>query len=389
MVTYPYIGALAVSGLSPVALRWIGKRVRTPVAPEPDVVICHTPRGRPVVLPHWDRYLHMLVKGSTGTGKTSRVLVPMIRQDIARMAAGHKLGLTVLEPKGDLVEEIISFCREEGVPCQVLDPLKPGRTGLNPLTGEAGVAAEVMRSVLRSLFGPQEAFFAQVQETVVRNTVLLLKELRGDTVSLVDLAGVLRDRGALSDLVVELDGRRPGSDLAAYFHHEILGETAERVFGFLTGVRQQLDDLAQCGPLRQILTARRSVDLDRQLAQGGVLLVNSAMGPLGHLGDVFGRFVLLEFLYAVFRRPPGPRPPHFLYVDELPRYLLRDVERLLALGRSYRVGCVFTVQSVEQLALEEGEVFKRALVDLMATKVVFGRMSGVETTYIVVTAKHT
>jgi len=376
-VFYRYLGVFLLALLFPVAVRLIRGPGWSP-GEEPDVVVCATPRGRPVVLPHRDRYLHMLVKGSTGTGKTSRVLSPMIRQDIARLAAGQELGLSVLEPKGDLIAEIACFCREEGVPCLVLDPLDPGPAGLNPLAGEAGAAAEVMRSVLRSLFGPQEAFFAQLQETVVRNTVLLLKELRGDEVSLVDLTGVLRDRASLAGLVGELERRRPGSDLAAYFHKEILGETAEKVYQFLTGVRQQLDDLVQCAPLRRIFTGRSVVDLDRLLAQGGVLLVNTAMGPLGHLGDVFGRFVLLEFLYAVFRRPPGRRPPHFLYVDELPRYLLRDVERLLALGRSYRVGCVFTVQSVEQLALEEGEVFKRALVDLLATKMVFGRMSGAE-----------
>lgn len=363
------------------AVRLIRGRGRASGGGGPEVIICTTQRGRPVVLTHLDRYLHMLVKGGTGSGKTSRVLSPMIRQDIARIAAGEELGVTLLEPKGDLVAEIASFCRDEGVPYLVLDPMDPGPTGLNPLAGEAGTAAEVVRSVLRSLFGPQEAFFAQLQETVVRNTVLLLKELRGDAVGLVDLAGVLRDRGRLADLVEEFERRRAGDDLAGYFRNEILGETAERVYQFLTGVRQQLDDLVQCAPLRRIFGARPDVNLDHLLARGGVLLVNTAMGPLGHLGDVFGRFVLLQFLHAVFRRPPGGRVPHFLYVDELPRYLLRDVERLLALGRSYRVGCVFTVQSIDQLALKEGETFKRTLVDLLATKMVFGRMSGTESVW--------
>lgn len=363
--------------LTPVAVVLI-REGRRPPAGEPDVVICETMRGRPVVLPYRDRYLHMLVKGSTGSGKTFRVLAPMIRQDIARLAAGEELGLTVLEPKGDLVVEIAAFCKSSGVPCLVLDPLTPGSEVFNPLAGEAVVAAEVTRTVLRSLFGVQEAFFAQVQETAVRNTVLLLKELRGDEVSLADLSAVLRDRAGLAGLVQELRRRRPGNDLAAYFDHEILGETAEKTYQFLTGVRQQLDDMVQCAPLRRVLTGRSTVDPDRFLAGGGVLLVNTAMGPLGHLGDVFGRFVLLQMIHAVFRRPWQPRPPHFLYVDELPRYLVREVERLLALGRSYRVGCVFAVQSVDQLALAEGEVFKRAVLDLVGTKMVFGRMSGAE-----------
>jgi len=346
------VGVLSLSSLVPATFDFIRHGRRRPSG-EPDVVICESARGRPVVLPYRDRYLHMLVKGSTGSGKTFRVLNPMIRQDISRLASGEQLGLTVLEPKGDLVFEIAAFCKAKGVPCLVIDPLAPDSQVLNPLCGETTVAAEVTRSVLRSLFGPQEAFFAQVQETAVRNTVLLLKEVRGDDVSLSDLAWALRDRGALTGLVEDLRQRQPACDLADYFSQEILGETSEKIYQFLTGVRQQVEDLVQCVPLRRVLCGRSTVDLDAVLARGGVLLVNTAMGPLGHLGDVFGRFVLLQMVHAVFRRPVEPRPPHFLYVDELPRYLVRDVERLLALGRSYRVGCVFAVQSIDQLALME------------------------------------
>jgi len=45
-------------------------------------VVVGTHKGKPIVLKHNDRYLHTLVVGTTGTGKTSRVLKPLIWQDL-------------------------------------------------------------------------------------------------------------------------------------------------------------------------------------------------------------------------------------------------------------------------------------------------------------------
>ncbi|MHB8928886.1 MAG: hypothetical protein ACYC9Q_14790 [Bacillota bacterium] len=46
----------------------------------------------PLVIRHKDRYLHTLVAGTTGTGKTSRVLKPMIYQDLLAIKRGLKAG---------------------------------------------------------------------------------------------------------------------------------------------------------------------------------------------------------------------------------------------------------------------------------------------------------
>lgn len=53
----------------------------------------------PVILPIKDRFLHMLILGPTGCGKTSQSIIPMINRDMQNL----DMGITVLEPKGKII----------------------------------------------------------------------------------------------------------------------------------------------------------------------------------------------------------------------------------------------------------------------------------------------
>lgn len=65
-----------------------------------DAVIGYTLEdNKPVILPLKDRYLHMLIIGPTGSGKTSQSIIPMINRDMTN----NDIGITVIEPKGKLL----------------------------------------------------------------------------------------------------------------------------------------------------------------------------------------------------------------------------------------------------------------------------------------------
>lgn len=318
-----------------------------------DVTVGYTDRG-PVVIPQNDRFLHTLVVGTTGTGKSSRVLKPLIWQDLQALAAGKPVGLTVIEPKGDLVADVAEMCEALGVPYTLVDPEREDTARFNPLDGDPDVAAEVMRTVLAAMFGKQDAFFSQVQQTLTQYTIRMLKELDGDRVTLPDVLTVLMDPHLLRQRVDEYRLKNGDLLVIRFFEAEVLGRLAEKFYQFALGVRVQMGDIVGNRMLRRVLTGQSNVDLDRHLAEGGVLLVNTAMGRLGKLGDAFGKFVMLHMQYAVFRRPGRERDrrPHVLYIDEFPRYLNEDFERMLALGRSFRCATVLACQSTSQLVLE-------------------------------------
>jgi len=333
-----------------------------------DVRVCPN-----VIVKHNDRYLHTMVVGTSGTGKTSRVLKPMIWQDLKAIADGALAGITVIEPKGDFAADVAEMARDLGVPVIFLNPEDPASPKFNPMEGPADTVAEIMRTVLQSLFGRQEAFFRQAQEVTARNTVLLLKAIKGDDVTMLDLVEALRDEGALAQ-AVELYEKMYGeaTALVQFFRQELLGRSGQKMYEHTLGLRLQLEDITGNALLRRVLMGKSDVNLDRHLEGGSVLVVNTAMGRLGKLGDIFGQFVMMHFQSAVFRRPgrEQTRAPHVLYVDEFPRYVNPDFERLLAIGRSFRCACVLALQTTSQLLLEEKPAFRDIVLENCRNKIV-------------------
>lgn len=346
---------------------------------ELDIVLCTDKETRrPVVLYGKDRFLNTLVLGPIGTGKTSRVFLPLIYQDLKKMVEGVKMGITVIEPNGALVEQVAKICFILGIPYAVLDPYDPASAHFNPMLGPVEMAAEAMRSVLRSIFGKQEPFFALVQEIASKNVILLLRELKGNELDIVEALRALRDPEILSNYVSQLEEiKGKDDDLAQFFRRELLGVLKEKYYQFAAGLRQQLEDLASNQKLRAILAGQDSIDLDAHLEEGGVLLVNTRMGPLGRLGDIFGKFVLMHFQNAVFRRPGNEftRTPHFLYIDELPRYMNPDMERFFAIGRQYRCGLVVAMQSLKQMEFAAEKGFDEIVLGLCRNRVVYGGLA--------------
>lgn len=331
-----------------------------------------------------DAFLHTLVIGPTGSGKTSRILMPMVYQVLKAYANGNKVGMTLIEPKGDFAQDVVEQCERMGIPYHYIDPLRDDSASFNPLIGDPQQVSEMIRTVLRRMFGRQKAFFAQVQETAARNTTKLLKMVHGDNITLLDLARALRNVETIQKHLADYK-QMYGSkdDLAEYFEIEVI-KNKENYQMFATGLRMQLEDIVGNAHLQRIFLGENPVDLRKHLEEGGVLVVNTAMGELGKLGDVFGIFVLMNLQNAVFSRPgtEETRRPHYLFVDEFPRYVNPDIERLLAIGRSFRCACIFAVQGLSQLDVDGNKQFRNVVLTNCRNKIVFGGINYEEAEYM-------
>lgn len=326
------------------------------------------------VIPLRDRYLHTFVIGATGTGKTSCALKPLIWQDLQNIQKGHRLGITVVDPKGDLARDVAGMCSALGIPSIFIDPLNPASPGFNPLVGEIETVRIIMQTVLRGLFGRQEAFFRYTQEETLTHTIYILKQLRGDDVTIADMLEFLRKPSLMQAAVEELERRDGPSEHTEYFRYDVLSENLkEKMNQFTLGLRLQLGQITGNPLVNRILSTRKSVDLDRHLAEGGVLIVNTALGELGILGDVFGQLFIMHLQQAIFHRPGNEdtRIPHFLYIDEFSRYVNQYFEPMLSMGRSYRCGAVLALQSTFQMKLEGDPEFRRKVLSNCRNKIVF------------------
>lgn len=323
-----------------------------------------------VVFKGKDQYLHTGIIGPTGTGKTSTTIKPAVLQYLEKIKAGEKLGVTILEPSGDLCDDVAEMCERMGIPYTHIDPIKLD-SKFNPLQGDASIAAEATRTVLKNMFGKQEAFFSQVQQTAARNVILLLKEVHGDKLDLMDVVRCLRDTAVLNSKVTDLEKKKGNTDLVQYFRNELLGSMKDKYMQFAMGLRMQLEDILGNEHIKRTMTGKSSINLDKHLAEGGrVLLVNTALGSLGSLGNAFGQFFLMHFQGAVFRRPgtEWTRVPHVLFIDEFPLYLNPEFQRFLAIGRKYRCAGYLALQTLSQLSAEDSKV----LTKIVRNKIVFG-----------------
>ncbi|MGB3963376.1 MAG: TraM recognition domain-containing protein, partial [Tepidanaerobacteraceae bacterium] len=336
-----------------------------------DVEVCKV-GNRPVIIKHHDRYLHTICIGTTGTGKSSRVLKPMIEQDLKAIAKGEKLGVTIIEPKGDFADDVAAMCRSMKVPYIYINPLNPATPRFNPMSGEPELVAEIMRTVLRSLFGRQEAFFRLNQEVAARNTALLVKKIKGEDATMLDMVEALREQSILAMMVSNLERAEGESALTQYFKTEVMGDMKDKMQQFTLGLRLQLEDITGNQMMRRVMIGKSDVDLDKHLAEGGVLIINTAMGELGKLGDAFGQFIMMHFQQAVFRRKgtERTRTPHVLYIDEFPRYVNPDFERLLAIGRSYRCATVLALQTTAQMVHEDRPTFRDIVLETCRNKII-------------------
>lgn len=337
--------------------------------------------GYPVILKGDDFFVHSLIVGSTGSGKSASILEPLAYQLLLQKKKGKKLGLTVVEPKRDFALQVKEYCDEMEIPYLFIDPLSDETNTFNPMEGEINQVAEATVVVLQGLFGKQEAFFASVQELSARNVTKLLKELNGDDLDIIDVMNTLRDPDDLKRKVEELKARDGMTDLVQFFEHELLGTHAEKYRQFVIGLRSQLENITSNDLLRRIMTGKSDLDINKHFEEGGVLIVNTELGKLGKSGNIFGQFLIMHLQNGTFNRP-GPakdRIPHYMIIDEYSLYINPEIERFLSVARSYRVAGIFATQSLGQLEVESGNVSGKAMRQAIMTncrnQIVFGGVS--------------
>lgn len=319
--------------------------------------------------------------GPTRCGKTSTILKNIIFQILLAKKQGTKIGLSVVEPKGDVAQMVREGAELLDMPFVHVDPDREDSHIFNPMQGDIDDVAEATVAVLQTLFGKQEAFFRSVQELSSRNVTKLLKELHGDDIDLMDILHTLRDHTLLSRKVKELKAMGGSSDLISFFENELLGTMKDKYQQFVIGLRAQLENLIGNRHLKRIMTGRSSINIDEHYANGGIFAVNTSLGKLRKSGDAFGQFVIMHLQSGALRRPGTERTriPHIMIVDELSRYINPDIEMFLSIAAEYRVAGMFAIQSLGQLEVEAGKIsakaMKQAIMGSCRNKIAFGGLS--------------
>lgn len=297
-----------------------------------------------------DRRRHTYVVGKTGTGK-STLLKYMAVQDIE---AGH--GVCVIDPHGDLVEDILHFIPAHRADDVILfDPSDDERPiGLNLL--EASTEQERHRIVtefigmLMRMYDPHQTGIVGPRfQHNVRMGMLTAMSLPECT--LIEVVRALTDsqfvRDTLpfvTDPVVRNYWQKQIATTSDFHKSEILDYIVSK---FNTFVGDRL--------VRNIVGQRHTtVDFRRLMDQRQILLVNLSKGKIGPESAQFlGLLVVQRLLITALSRadmPPEQRPDFVLYVDEFQNFATDLFGIVMSEGRKYGVAVTIANQYLTQLS---------------------------------------
>lgn len=330
-----------------------------------DVVICNDKKTKkPITLKFKDRFLHTLILGATGTGKSSQVLLPMINQDLQK----PDLGLTIIDPKGDLVETATKLSKYQGRDVIYFNPTLPSCPYFNPLFGPEDDAIEDITTTFRMLNSDSATYFQDLNEVVLRNSLKVLKRIHGNNCNFLHLNELIHNTNGNGIVTInkfarlQTDNpsiRKENDDIASWFLNEYFKENS-KIYENANGLRQQISKLTSNAYLRKILNPpddyEPEMNFGKHLEEGGVICINAAQGTLRALSRYLGYFIILQFQSSVFRRPgdENTRKPHILYIDEFQEFANSGFTQMLTQGRSYRCASVLATLNRSLIATGGG-----------------------------------
>ncbi|MET9244912.1 type IV secretion system DNA-binding domain-containing protein [Nonomuraea sp. NPDC003709] len=328
-----------------------------PVAPSP-AVPRHTAGGtarilgdadsgpqRPVALPVADGRHHTHVLGGTGVGK-STLLANMV---LADAHAGR--GALVIDPKGDLVTDILNRLPERAVgKTVVFDPQDPTPPpSINILAGgDPTFAVDSVVTIFHRCFST--AWGPRVDD-LLRSTCLTLTSVLGRKATLADVPRLLTDSAFRTRITLGLQ-----DELLAGFWDSYEALTPAGQAGVIGPVMNKLRAVLLRPFVRQALASPdTTVPVGQLLDRGGLIL---ARLPKGILGDdaarLFGSILVAHTWQATTRRTnlaEADRPDATLVIDECHNFLNLPghINDVLAEARGYRLSLVLAHQHLDQL----------------------------------------
>jgi hypothetical protein len=293
-----------------------------------------------------DARQHLHVIGPTGTGK-STLLANLILQDIT---AGR--GVVVIEPKGDLVADVLArIPRERASDVVVFDP-GDGEfpVGLNPL-GRAGRSPELVADHVLAVFHGlyANAWGPRLQDIL---HAALLTLARNGEFSICALPALLTNPSLRRQLVAGIEEPIALEPFWAWFEGISEAERAQAIAPVMSRLRSVL--------LRQRLrlvvgqTTPR-FEIDEVFTRRRIVLVSLAKGLIGpEASALLGSLFVAELWQAVLARAavaPERRHPVVVYADEFQDYvhLPTDMADALAQARGLGVGLTLAHQHLAQL----------------------------------------
>lgn len=293
-----------------------------------------------------DRRRHLYIVGKSGVGK-SKGLELLIRQDVA-----FKQGLCLIDPHGDVIEDILKFIPENRIDdvC-IIDPSDSEYpSSFNPLANvDPGFKHQLTQGLIEVLEKQFGANWTPRLEHVFRFTTLALLDYPHATMR--GMISMLTDRNYRQKVIEYIE-----DDMVKRFWAIEFADWSEKfdtdaIIPLVNKLGQFLSDPM----LRNIFGQKENkIDLEQLMNDQKIVLINIAKGKLGEENaSFFGAMFLTKIKQAGMQRarlPEKERRDFYLYVDEFHNVVTDTFENLLSEARKYGICLTVAHQYMGQLS---------------------------------------
>lgn len=340
--------------------------------------------SKSVTIPYDDRFYNTVLLGAPGSGKTQKVLSPMIQQDIRNTIYA---GIVVLESTGGIIGPIAQAADKAGRPYLIWDPTQKDCPVFNPLAGPEDAVLEELLAVFGDQLADLPPYIRTVSETTLGNAIKVLKRLDleegtdGKFASLANLDILLRNLDQKGRMMVQKftrlktnteDRKRENAEIAAWFINDYLAAHS-KLFDNCIVLRSKVAKLAEHRYLKHTLNPdiekneHSTIDLEDLMRQRSVVCFSVPQSKLGDLSRLVGTMILLKYRHAAFSLSCSGSfyPDQFLYVDEFQAFVHPDIADLIISGNAIRVATTVAFQAWSQID-RGGREYKQLKTVLMA-----------------------
>lgn len=301
-------------------------------------------RSREVRLPYEDRVTHINLIGKTRVGK-STLLHQMAHQDIR---AGK--GVAVIDPHGDLVEQILAssipHSREQDV--VLLDTADLDHViGLNLLSPPLGVPREVAAgqalSVIRHLFAEQ--WSATRMEDALHAALIALMSTKEAT--LLDIPRLFGNEIYRAEVLSQVS-----DPVALEFwqqEYEPLSESYKREIA--RPINSRIRKFYRNETIRRMVCQPKCLDF-REIIDSGKIFLANLRGATSIEGETLGALLISKIQMAAMSRATDTqrqREPYYLYVDEAQNFVTTSLSTMFSEAGKYGLSLVLANQFLHQL----------------------------------------
>lgn len=292
-----------------------------------------------------DRAGHIYCIGKTGTGK-STLLLNMAISDIL-----HGEGVTIIDPHGDLSNEILNYIPKERLnnviyfdATDIKNPI-----AFNPLCniqrGEEYMVASTIVSTLKKIWSDS---WGPRLEHILRNTLLSLAYYPHST--LLDIVPMLTNFEfrrqvlySVSDSTIHEFWQKEFEPLSSQLKNEFIAPIVNKVGLFSTH------------PILKYIVGQNNsaIDIASIMDSKKILIVNLSKGTLGEEAtQLLGSLIITQFQASALARAKQPieeRHHYYLFIDEMHSFLTLSFADILSESRKYGLSLFLTHQFTDQV----------------------------------------